>query len=86
MSRVLILATCLVAVAAVASAQTTYTIRAWPDDIASLPCDAFKKNPDGSWTQVAIIVVQTGNLQLEGMTFKGGREGQMLDQKCGSAR
>jgi hypothetical protein len=34
----------------------TYTISSYPAGLAEVSCDAFKKNPDGSWTQVAILI------------------------------
>ena len=39
-----------------ARAGVTYTITSYPGGLADLPCDAFEKNADGSWTQVAILV------------------------------
>ena len=29
----------------------TYNIQVWPDDLDKVPCEAWKKNPDGSLTQ-----------------------------------
>jgi hypothetical protein len=34
----------------------TYTISSYPAGLAEVSCDAFKKNADGSWTQVAILI------------------------------
>ena len=28
-----------------------YNIQVWPDDLDKVPCEAWKKNPDGSLTQ-----------------------------------
>jgi hypothetical protein len=39
-----------------ARAGVTYTITSYPGGLADLPSDAFEKNADGSWTQVAILV------------------------------
>jgi len=54
-SHALIAAT-LLAGSFAARAEMTYTITSYPAGLADLPCDAFKKNPDGSWTQVAILI------------------------------
>ena len=38
-----------------------------------IPCDAFKKNPDGSWTTVKAVTItgSTGQIQIApGQTFK----------------
>jgi hypothetical protein len=34
----------------------TYTISSYHGGLAEVPCDAFKKNADGSWTQIAILI------------------------------
>src|SRR4029077_18712376 len=34
----------------------TYTISSYPAGLAEVSCDAFKKNADGSWTQVDILI------------------------------
>ena len=39
-----------------ARAGVTYTINSYPGGLADLPCGAFEKNDDGSWTQVATLV------------------------------
>ncbi len=55
------------------------------------PCDAFQKNPDGTWTCIKPVTVQTpmGELKfLPGMTFRKGAQydgidvATLLDQKC----
>jgi hypothetical protein len=51
-----LIAATLLAVSFAARAEMTYTITSYPTGQADLPCDAFKKNPDGSWTQVAILI------------------------------
>jgi hypothetical protein len=34
----------------------TYTISSYPGGLAEVPCDAFKKNSDGSWTQLVTLI------------------------------
>ena len=66
-----------------ATAQTTYTINGWPQGLQTIPCDAFKKNPDGSWTQTGTIIVMPSHAQMIGITFKTpSPEVQMLEKRC----
>jgi hypothetical protein len=78
-SHVLIAAT-LLAVSFAARAEMTYTITSYPAGLADLPCDAFKKNPDGSWTQVAILIA--GGALIVGPNFKNTKETRIIESKC----
>jgi hypothetical protein len=46
----LIIAATLLMTSFTARAAGTYAITSYPAGLAEVPCDAFKKNPDGSWT------------------------------------
>jgi hypothetical protein len=48
-----------------------YTIPSWPNGISQLPCSAFRKNPDGSWTVVATI--HAGNITMSKRYFQRRR-------------
>jgi hypothetical protein len=61
-------------------AEMTYTITSYPAGLADLPCDAFKKNPDGSWTQVAILIA--GGALIVGLNFKNTNETRIIESKC----
>ena len=78
-SHVLIAAT-LLAVSFAARAEMTYTITSYPAGLADLPCDAFKKNPDGSWTQVAILIA--GGALIVSLNFKNTKETRIIESKC----
>ena len=79
--RILILVTATwLAVSFAARAEVTYTITSYPAGLADLPCDAFKKNPDGSWTQVAILVA--GGALIVGLHFKNTNETRIIESKC----
>jgi len=78
-SHALIAAT-LLAGSFAARAEMTYTITSYPAGLADLPCDAFKKNPDGSWTQVAILIAE-GAL-IVGLNFKDTNETRIIESKC----
>lgn len=52
-----------------------------PGGIAAAGCKAWRKNPDGSWTQVGKIVLP-GNNTVEGMTMRNTGETRLLDQIC----
>lgn len=79
--RILILAAATwLAVSFAARAEMTYTITSYPAGLADLPCDAFKKNPDGSWTQVAILIA--GGALIVGLNFKNTKETRIIESKC----
>src|SRR5579859_1392231 len=48
---------------------------------SDLPCDAFKYNPDGSWTQVATLI-GGGTLIPAGSNFKDTAKTRVLERKC----
>jgi hypothetical protein len=62
------------------ASAATYTIQNWPQDLNTVPCDAWKHNSDGTWVEVGTIVVN-GNA-TSGMTFKDTDESKLLDAKC----
>jgi hypothetical protein len=74
----IIVATLLISYAARAA---TYTISSYPAGLAEIPCDAFKKNPDGSWTQVATLIAG-GALIPAGGNFKDTAEARIIEKKC----
>jgi len=54
-------------------------------------CDAFRKNPDGSWTSIRAVPLKVGNRTIvisQGMTFKRGEPflavdvAEWLDEHC----
>jgi hypothetical protein len=77
----LIIAVTLAATSLNARAGATYTISSYPAGLADLPCDAYEKNPDGSWTQVAILVAG-GALIVPGNRFKNSAETRIIEKKC----
>ena len=62
------------------ASAATYTIENWPQDLNKVPCDAWKRNNDGSWVEVGTIIV--GGHPTSGMTFKDTDESKLLDAKC----
>jgi hypothetical protein len=56
---------------------STVTIKNTPIGLVAAGCGAFRKNPDGSWTQTGKIVNT-----FEGNSFKGTGEARLLDQLC----
>ncbi|HUI22639.1 MAG TPA: hypothetical protein VLZ74_16590 [Methylocella sp.] len=67
----------------IARAKQTYTLQQYPEGFANVPCSAFKKNPDGSWKEVAVFVFH--GQQFTGNTYSAGsREGSIINQKCGA--
>jgi len=60
--------------ASMAQAENTYTAKSWDEAISNLPCDAFKKNPDGSWTITGKIILGNGKSTLSGVHVSGSAE------------
>jgi hypothetical protein len=80
MRTCLLIAATVLATSFEAQAQVTYTITSYPAGLADLPCDAFKKNPDGSWTQVAVLI--GGGALIVGPYFKNTTETRIIESKC----
>lgn len=76
----LIMAAALLAVSFGAKAAVTYTITSYPAGLADLPCAAFKKNPDGSWTQVGTLIA--GGALIVGLNLKNTKETRIIESKC----
>jgi hypothetical protein len=76
----MIIAATLLAVSFGAKAEVTYTITSYPAGLADLPCGAFTKNPDGSWTQVATLIA--GGALIVGLNFKNTNETRIIESKC----
>jgi hypothetical protein len=72
----------LVAAGASAHAETFYTISGWPAGLGSVPCDAFVKNANGSWSQTGTIVIEPGNSVNSHNTFLNTLETHILDEHC----
>ena len=67
----------------IACAKQAYVVQQWPEDMAKVPCSAFKRNPSGTWTEVATFNLH-GN-KFTGNTYPlGSREVGILNQKCGA--
>ena len=64
-----------------ARAEVTYAITSYPAGLADLPCDAFTRNSDGSWTQVATLLAG-GALIPFGNRFKDTAETRIIEKKC----
>ena len=62
------------------SGAPVYHIKRWPQDIETVPCAAFKKNPDGSWTVTGTLRIGSGR-EISGFSFKD-KETARLDKRC----
>lgn len=65
MMRRNVIAAALAAISLVASAGSVakaapYTAPTWEVAVRTAPCDAFRRNRDGSWTQTGTIVIADG--------------------------
>lgn len=67
-----------------AAQAETFVIEVWPNDLAKIPCEFWKRSDDGrSWRQVNSIIV-FGKLQFKSNNFKGHNETEIVDEVCGS--
>jgi hypothetical protein len=64
-----------------AARAATYTFSSYPAGLAEVSCEAFKKNVDGSWTQVAILIAG-GALVPAGSNFKNTAETRIIEKTC----
>jgi hypothetical protein len=62
----LVLLSCVL-IAATASGESSYNAKNWRQAINILPCDAFKKNADGSWTTTRTIILGDGSIRWKGI-------------------
>ena len=83
MPQMLLAAAITLAICGVAKAEM-YNIRTWPDDLDKVPCEAWKKNPDGSLTQTGTIVVGSTHSVITGNTFSDQATIQVVEKKCGA--
>jgi hypothetical protein len=79
-STLLIIVATLLMISCTARAAT-YTISSYPAGLAEVSCEAFKKNADGSWTQIAILIAG-GALIPAGSNFKNTAETRIIAKKC----
>ena len=71
------------ALVGIAKAET-YNILVWPDDLDTVPCEAWKKNPDGSLTQTGTIVIANSHSVITGNTFTDAPTISVVEKKCGA--
>ena len=83
MPRILLAAAITLAICGATKAEM-YNIRTWPDDLDKVPCEAWKKNPDGSLTQTGTIVVGSTHSVITGNTFSDQATIQVVEKKCGA--
>jgi hypothetical protein len=79
-STLLVIVAALLMISCTARAAT-YTISSYPAGLAEVSCEAFKKNADGSWTQIAILIAG-GALIPAGSNFKNTAETRIIAKKC----
>jgi hypothetical protein len=73
MTRLLLIAGFLsaafVAGANAAPSEAVYAAADWGAAMKSVPCDAFQKNADGSWTQTGTIILRRGRRSISNASF-----------------
>lgn len=81
--RIFFAAIAALMLAGVANAET-YNIQVWPDDLDKVPCEAWKKNADGSYSQTGTIVVGNSHSVIAGNTFTDAATIRVVEKKCGA--
>ena len=81
--RLLLPAAIILALCSAATAEM-YNIRTWPDDLDKVPCEAWRKNPNGSLTQTGTIVVGSTHSVITGNTFSDQATIEVVEKKCGA--
>ncbi len=83
MMRPFVAAVMMLALCGTVKAET-YNIQVWPDDLDKVPCEAWKKDPDGSVTQTGTIVVANTHSVITGSTFTDAATVRVVEKKCGA--
>jgi hypothetical protein len=65
-------------------APKVYDSKSYPNDISNVPCDAFRNNGDGSWTERA--TPSTSNRFLFQGSVYSGAMAKHLERRCGRRR
>lgn len=55
-------------------------VRRWPEDISLLPCEAWRHNPDGSWTST--VTLRMGEAEIDGFTARSPAERRLIEARC----
>jgi hypothetical protein len=64
-----------------------YPISKWPQDIASVPCSAWKKDDLGAWALTGTLDWSWGDLRVWSPTYQPTTpEGTIVEKKCGATR
>jgi hypothetical protein len=60
--------------------EKSYWVSSSSEIVRKLPCEAFSKNSDDSWTLVATVVID--GKSSSGNTFRHSPDSRILDQRC----
>jgi hypothetical protein len=64
-----------------------YPIRNWPQDIASVPCSAWKKDDLGAWALTGTLDWTGGDLRIWARSYQPTtQEGAIVEKKCGATK
>jgi hypothetical protein len=63
--------------------KPVYLIRHWPQDIASVPCSAWKKDDLGAWVLTGTLAWIGGDLRVWRPTYQPTTpEGAIVEKRC----
>ena|SRR5258706_8868029 len=67
--------------------KPVYPISSWPQDLASVPCSAWKKDNLGAWALTGTLNRERGDLRIWNPTYQPTTpEGVIVEQKCAAIR
>ncbi|MBR1194828.1 hypothetical protein JQ634_10525 [Bradyrhizobium sp. AUGA SZCCT0240] len=63
--------------------KPVYSVSSWPQDLASVPCSAWKKDNLGAWALKGTLNWESGDLRIWSPTYQSTTaEGVIVEQKC----
>ena len=65
-----------------AAHATTYEVDNWPADADTIPCSAWTKTSDGTWT-LNNASIKLGASVIDNVGVKGDAAARSLDKRCG---
>jgi hypothetical protein len=67
--------------------QPVYPIASWPQDLASVPCSAWKKDNLGAWALSGTLNWERGDSRIWNPTYQSTTpEGVIVEQKCAAIK
>lgn len=67
--------------------KPVYSVSRWPQDLASVPCSAWKKDNLGAWALTGTLNWERGDSRIWSPTYQPTTpEGAIVEQKCSAPK